>query len=191
LGYFPELKLAGRPYNLWLTDEILEPVLQRWAQTELRGKQLTAEIADRFEEASLRCREAFRGIRPVATPLGDPAVMAALAVTANLQRTLATLGEFVLAGRSSARGAQLRLSRNWCGLVEYPPGAPDFGLGSRPPTDPARLHPRRRDPRHLGNALWCSLGAINSRCENAIGLLRWEIRRSGAFGPDDLRHLFG
>jgi hypothetical protein len=43
--------------------------------------------------------------------------------------------------------------------------------------------------RHLANALWCSTAAIRARCDDAIAALRREIRGSGLFNPDDLRHL--
>jgi hypothetical protein len=55
----------------------------------------------------------------------------------------------------------------------------------RAPLHPGRLQPNRRDPRHLANALWCSLAAINENCDAAIAVLREAILRSGLYSIDD------
>jgi hypothetical protein len=195
LGSFPTLCLGGRPYNLWLTEQVLDPILHRWSLDRLPRGSPAAALADDIEWASGRCRLAFQEILLPAAGLGDPAILAAMGVTANLQRTLGFLGEIILDGRVPGfgpgveSGGSIRLSRLWCGFTEYPENLPYFPSRVRPPVHPARLHPKRRDPRHLANALWCSIGDINARCDEALAVLRSKILQSGLFGPEDLRHL--
>jgi hypothetical protein len=195
LGSFPTLCIGTRPYNLWLTEQVLDPILSRWSLDHLPEGCPASALADDIEWASGRCRLAFQEILIPAASLGDPAILAAMSVTANLQRTLALLGESILDGalpnwgRDSASKGALSLSRLWCGLTEYPDNLPYFPGRVRQPVHPARLHPKRKDPRHLANALWCSIGDINSRCDEALAVLRSKILESGLFGPEDLRHL--
>jgi hypothetical protein len=197
LGAFPALVREDRPYNLWLTEQLLEPLLQRWGG--LRETEVAAPraVAGDFTGVSERCRQAFHEIVPVAISAGDPALLAALGVTANFQRTAAVLGEFVAAGgslataRPSGRAVRFRLSRFWCGLIEYPERGPYFPARVQPPIHASRLNNRRRDSRHLANALWCSSATIAARCEEATHRLRDAIRQSGLFEPGDLQHLRG
>jgi hypothetical protein len=195
LGSFPSLRLSDRPYNLWLTEQVLEPILDRWGGEAGWDGGLAGALAHDVEWASGRSRLAFQEILPSATNLGDPAVLAAMGVTANLQRTLGLLGEYLLDGalpgfvNDGDSGALFCLSRLWCGLVEYPETAAYFPGRVRPPVHAARLHPGRRDPRHLSNALWCSIGEMNAHCDEALAVLRGKIVQSGLFGPEDLRHL--
>jgi hypothetical protein len=197
LGSFPALCLADRPYNLWLTEQVLDPILGRWRTARDAEGGEASSLAHDVEWASGRCRLAFQEILPAAASLGDPAILAVMSVTANLQRTLGLLGEFILDGvvpgfgRDGGPAPSFRLSRLWCGLIEYPETVPYFPGRVRPPVHPARLHPQRRDPRHLANALWCSIGEINARCDEALVDLRSKILQSGLFAPDDLRHLHG
>jgi hypothetical protein len=195
LGSFPSLARHGQPYNLWLTGQLLDPILAGWlTRQDLAGESIGA-VADDISRASHRARAAFREVLPAAVAAGDPAVLAAMGVTANLQRTLGILGEHILAGGRlvalppASPGPVFRLSRLWCGLVEYPEKSPYFPARVRPPLHPGRLQPRRRDPRHLANALWCSLAAIHERCDETIAVLREEIIRSGLYTRDDIRRL--
>jgi hypothetical protein len=195
LGSFPSISLAGSPYNLWLTGQILDPMLRRWGSGDLVRDRAAAALAHDVEWASGRSRLGFQEILPAAASLGDPAVLAAMSVTANLQRTLALLAEIILDGAPSGfsvkegAGDLPGLSRLWCGFIDYPDRAPYFPGRVRAPVHAARLHPGRRDPRHLANALWCSIGEINAHCDEALSVLRRKIIQSGLFGPDDLRHL--
>jgi hypothetical protein len=197
LASFPSLLRDGQPYNLWLTQQVLEPILASWFLLEPRKPESAGAIADDFSLGSHRARAAFKEVLPAAVAAGDPAVLAAMGVTANLQRTLGILGEHLLGGgRLIARppanpGPIFRLSRWWCGLVEYPEKSPYFTARVRPPLHPGRLQPRRRDPRHLANALWCSLAAINERCDETIAVLREEIIRSGLYTPSEIKRLRG
>ena len=195
LAAFPALVRDGRPYNLWLTEQLLEPVLDRWSAPGDEKSDPASRVRSDFAWASGGARGAFRELVPVAVAVGDPAVLAGMSVTANLQRTLAVLGEFLLEGGrllpATATPARppFRLSRLWCGLIDYPERSPYFPARVRAPTHPSRLQLGRRDPRHLANALWCSLDAINDRCDEAIAALRKEILSNGLYTPDDLRHL--
>jgi hypothetical protein len=191
LGAFPSLTIGGRPYNLWLSEQVLVPVLNRWSGLSATGRALAAALADDVEWAGGRCRLAFQSILPPAAVSGHPALLAAMGVTANLQRSLALLGEFALDGAvPPAWGKRdLRLSRLWCGLTRYPERTPYFPGPIRAPLHPARLNPQRRDPRHLANALGCPLTLVQARCEEAIAVLRHEIRQGGLFTPDDFRRL--
>ncbi len=186
LGSYPSIGLSGCPYNLWLTGQVLEPMLDRWGGGDIPAERAAAALARDVEWASRRCRLGFQEILPAASNLGDPAVLAAMSVTANLQRTLALLAEFILDGPPPALPG---LSRFWCGFMDYPEKAPYFPGRVRAPVHAARLHPGRRDPRHLANALWCSIGEINALCDEALSTLRRKILQSGLFGPGDLRHL--
>jgi hypothetical protein len=195
LAAFPALVKAGHPYNLWLTAHVLEPVLAGWLAGEPGRTDWGAGIAPAVARGSERARAAFQELLPAAVSAGDPAVLAAMGVTANLQRTLGILGEHLLGGgrlmtaAPAPPGPAFRLSRLWCGLAEYPEKSPYFSTPVRAPLPPGRLQPRRRDPRHLANALWCSLAAINENCDEAIAVLREEIVRSGLYTPADIKQL--
>jgi len=193
LAAFPSLVKADQPYNLWLTAHVLEPVLTAWLAWEPGRTGSSGGIVPEVARSSQLARAAFKELLPAAVSAGDPALLAAMGVTANLQRTLGVLGEHLLAGGRlmaappAPPGPAFRLSRFWCGLAEYPEKAPYFAAPVRPPTPPGRLQPRRRDPRHLANALWCSLAAINQNCDEAIAVLREEIVRSGLYTPGDAK----
>lgn len=189
LGAFPTLSLGGGPYNFWLTERIIKPVLMRWSRRGRDRRAVIETVMDAIDWASGRSRLAFQEILPSAAILGGPAILAATGVTANLQRTLTLLGEFMLDERPPAGTATFELSRNWCGLVDYPADAPCFSAPIHRPGHPGRLRPDRCDPGHLRNALWCSSREIEARCAEAIAVLREEIHRAGLFTPDDLRHL--
>ena len=195
LASFPSLAAHGLPYNLWLTGQVLDPILAGWLTGQDLGGEMTGAVAEEVARGSHRARAAFREILPAAVAAGDPAVLAAMGVTANLQRTLGILGEHILAGGHlmvvppAIPGPVFRLSRLWCGLVEYPEKSPYFASPIRAPLHPGRLQPKRRDPRHLANALWCSLAAIHERCDETIAVLREEIVRSGLYTLDDIRRL--
>lgn len=194
LGSYPDLVLATMPYNLWLTSQVLEPVLVRWTKLASDSVERAAGIAHDFEWASGRARLAFQEVLPAASVAGDPAVLATMGVTANLQRTLAILAEFILeptaVGASNAKEPQpYGLSRYWCGLIDYPKAAPYFAAPFRAPKHASRIHPTRRDPQHLTNAFWCSVADVDRACENGLTQLRDAIKRDGIINAGDLRHL--
>jgi hypothetical protein len=190
LGAFPSLLLGGRAYNRWLTEEILDTVLRRWSGGPADGAEAGTGVDADVEWACGRGRLAFHEILPAAAALGDPAVLVTMGVTANLQRSLALLGELILDETPPGRvRPPLRFSRCLCGLADYPEGSPYFAGRIRPPVHAARLRAGRPDPRYLGNALWCSEREINRCCEEALDALGRQIRSDGCFTPDDLRHL--
>jgi hypothetical protein len=102
----------------------------------------------------------------------ERAVMAALAVTANLQRTLLHLGETLAQPRQrGGRRETVVLSRAWCGLVPKPkrlaaPGA-------------SQLKP-------LVRALGYSPGEIEARCRDALSALREDFRQGRWLGRADV-----
>jgi len=178
LRSYPSLTIGTHPYNLWLAERVLDPVLEHWRREFADQAALASAVANDLEWSSRQSRTAFQEVLPRAVRLGDPAILAAMGVTANLQRTLALLAEIVLGNRrfASLFGGAFRLSRFMCGLIDYPEDIPYFPGQIHAPAHADRLPPRRRDPRHLGNALWCSVGEINRRCDDALSLLRDEIR---------------
>ncbi len=187
---YPSLVAEGRAYNLWLTDRVLDTVLRRWSRGAGDGRGPATTVASDIEWASWRGRRAFQEILPAAAGEGDPAVLAALGVTANLQRTVAILGEFILEGSPSLQPpSPLRLSRFLCGLVDYPENAPYFSGRCQAPVHAGRLRIRSTDARHLGNALWCSEAEIDRCCEEALAAMGRAVRMGGRFAPGDLRHL--
>ena len=177
LGDFPALCLQERQYNLWLTDEILRPTLARWSPAGTPERPDPEAVRGAFAAASDAARAAFAQVLPAASAAGEPVVLAAMGVTANLQRTLALLAEFVLEEHPPAAQPVFRLSRRWAGLFEYPDHTPYFPAAVRPPAAPARPRAQRRDPRHLTNALWCSAEEVKARCAEALDRLRREIRQ--------------
>jgi hypothetical protein len=197
LGAFPSLVVQGRPYNLWLTEALLDPLLALWQSPRAEASGSSRPVADEVGLVSERCRRAFQEVLPAAISAGDPALLAAFGVTANLQRTAAVIGEYLGAGGqlgpggTEGPGFAFRLSRWWCGLTEYAEGSPYFPARVHPPVHAGRLNIRRRDARHLANALWCSTAAITARLEEATLRLRDAIRRSGLYEPGDLQHLRG
>jgi hypothetical protein len=190
LGPFPSLVIEGRAYNLWLTERVLDFVLARWSGPARGDPGPAAAVAEDIEWGCGRGRRAFQEILPAAAGLGDPAILVAMGVTANLQRTLALLAEMILDDRlPPCPLPPLRLSRLLCGLVDYPARSPYFPARMHPPVHAASLRSRRADLRYLGNALWCSEREINRCCDEALAVLGREIRLNGEFTPGDLRHL--
>ena len=141
LEAYPSLLAHGRPYNDWLTEEILLMVIRRWGEQNRLERAARNAVREEFESASGSARLAFAQVLPAASVVGDPAVLAVLGVTANLQRTLATLAEFVSDDRPAAPDRIFRLSRHWCGLAEYPDNAPYFPSRIKPPSQSVRLRP--------------------------------------------------
>lgn len=195
LGAYPTLLVAGSAYNTWLTENVLAPVLKRWSRDLASVGDSAGSVVHDFEWASGRARLAFQDAVSVAATLGDPAVLAVMGVTVNLQRTLGILGAYVLGGTPvpsgrNGRGA-FKLSRAWCGLIEYGPSAPYFPFPGaiRPPVHASRLHPQRRDPLHLTNALWCGLADVQRACDDGLVRLRDAIRHDGVITSEDLEHL--
>lgn len=192
LAAFPAIRTGARPYNLGLTEALLEPWLAARAAEE--GPAEPAVLAAGFERVAETARKAFAASLPAALPSGDAAVLAALGVTANLLRTLALLGEFAAGGgrlRPALADEPSRyvLSRFWCGLIEHPPSARILGARPSIPCHADALNHRRRELRQVSNALGCSPSAVRHRCEEAIDALGREIRKNGLFRPDDLRLL--
>ena len=178
LERFPTLRMADRPYNRWLTERILEPTLEAW-----RGRGAAAgPVAAEYDAGCELALGAFAAVLPAAIEAGDSAILAALAVTANLVRTLGLLGEALADGDPGAEVPR-PLSRLWCGLepAPEPPGGPAGDLGA------ARLD--RRGLRELAVALGSPPAALERSFAEALALLRGEIRPSGLFTAGDLRQL--
>ncbi|MGH7995035.1 MAG: hypothetical protein ACREFX_01640 [Opitutaceae bacterium] len=169
-GPFPELTWRGRPYNLALTDAVLIPFLGERERAGSGGREALGRAAGAALELST---EAFRAVLPQAAHRGDEAVLAALTVTANLQRTVERLV------RDPRAGAVL--SRAWCG---FPPEAvrrrPKSGR-SKPEAGPAVP-----DLRPLARALRCSYADIREQSDQALAALRQEIQGGVLFAPEDL-----
>jgi hypothetical protein len=109
-------------------------------------------------------------------------------VTANLQRTLALIGEFML-GDQNEEAAMFPLSRFWCGLIDYSRCPSYFSMCVEETTAPGPLRTDRRDYNHIRNALRCSIREIEPRCADGLRILGEHVRRSGLFRSEDLRHL--
>lgn len=186
LGPFPTLQKEGYPYNLWLSGRILEPTLDRWSRGDPDHRKMEESVLDGIDGAAGRSRLALQEMAPLAEKSGEAAVLAAMGVTANLIRSLAIVGEFVLADAHHGSPRVFRISRLWCGLIEYPGDAPYFLARIQPPDDSARPRARRQDPGYLRRAFWCTAGEVDAQCAEAIGALSEAIRRNG-LTPDDLR----
>lgn len=166
---FPTLMWRGRPYNVALSEAVLAPFLE--ARRSGAGRS-----AEAVRRALADSTEAFRAVAPEAARLGDAAVLAALTVTANLQRTVERLAR--------EPGVPPPLSRLWCGFAPAPirrrsPAPP------RPPSRPAAPS----DLRPLARALRCSFAEIEDQCDSALAALRQDIRSGGLFAPEDLPRL--
>jgi len=183
LARFPALRTGDRPYNRWLTERILERAIEDWGR---RGAD-AGQIAAQFDAACELALGAFAAVLPAATAAGDAAVLAALAVTANLLRTLLVLGEAV-AGDDSGAAIPRPLSRVWCGLAPdaEPAGRPSGGTGV---LDAGSARPDRRGLRELAAALASSPASIERSFAEAIATLRGEIRPGGHFTAGDFRQL--
>jgi hypothetical protein len=188
LGSFPALSGGGRPYNLRLTETVLEPLLRRWGARDADAGPGPDEVRSDAHRACAESRRAFAEILPAASDLGEPAVLAAMGVTANLQRTVALLAEFILddRGRAPRAGPAFRMSRFWCGLAEYGDASPYHPARVHPPAHAARTCGGRRDPRHLSNALWCAPADLLRCCDQALAAVRGEIRKAGLYAPGSL-----
>ena len=150
-----QLHWNGRPLVTGLNAEILDPFLARWGRQP--GDRRDG-IRGAVDEAMQRCTGAFKACAPERTKPDERALMAALAVTANLQRTLTYLGEVL--GQPKRRGERrgtVILCRQWCGLVPKAKRSAVAGTGSFRP---------------LVKALGCSPGEIDARCRDALSALR-------------------
>jgi len=154
-----QLRWNGRPLVMGLNADILDPFLACWARQP--GDRRDG-IRGAVDEAMNRCAGAFRACAPERTKPEERAVMAALAVTANLQRTLTYLGEILVQPkRRGERRGTVILCRQWCGLVPKTKRAAATGAGSFRP---------------LVKALGCSPGEIDARCRDALSALRKDFR---------------
>jgi hypothetical protein len=185
---FPEVRLHGQPFNRWLNGEVLEPTIRRWGEQSRGRSDLTSGVPGEFENASRRARIAFRAISQSRPAVSTQGLVAALGVTANLHRTLAILGEFML-GDNPEGVNEFALSRLWCGFMEYPKRARYFSLRVETPVDPRTLRSQRSDYGHLRNALRCSTREIEPLCQEALAALKARMRESDLFKPSDLHHL--
>jgi hypothetical protein len=152
LRSFAGLRHQGRPYNLWLTEQVLLPFLQTWdAEAALETPQ-----------------RAFLEVLPAAAAIGDRAVLAVLSVTLNLQRTVAAMAR----SRRRPPGSPVEsfvLSARWCGVLE---------LGAPRPLGGLRGHRRRGSPDYnsVARVLRCSAAEAKDRCEDALAELRAALR---------------
>jgi hypothetical protein len=180
LAAFPSLALDGRAYNRWLAAEILDGALLRWS-----GEGAAGDAAAEAGAGCGRARLAFQEILPAAIALGDPAVLAAMGVTANLQRTLAFVAG-LLSRPATGRAAliPIRISRVLCGLADHPAGSPRLPARAAPPAHADRRRPGEPDPRLVRCALGCPEGDIERCCEEALCELGRRVR-----SDDDLRPL--
>jgi hypothetical protein len=151
-----------------LAEEVLVPYLEARQEAGQTGGSALSTAA---EQALVRCAEAFRAVLPDAVRLGDGAVLAALALAANLQRTVEEL--------TRRPDSQPVLSRRWCGL-------PPEEKRRRPGSGDASVRRPGAELRPLVRALGATPAEIQSRCDEALAALRDEIRRGGLFAPEDL-----
>ena len=195
LRAYPSVAIAGKPFHHWLTENALMPILLRWKGYGADEPGLAAKVLHDFEWAASRAREAFEEVEVEASSLGEPAILAATGVAANLQRTLALLAEFILHpdARIRWRTRELRpvfrMSRSWCGLIEYPKRARYFAFSLHPPAHSGRMAPFRRDFRHVANALWCSFGDVERECGYSLALLKDALQGDRTVRAEDFRHL--
>jgi len=149
------LRWDGQPFPAALTERVLAPFLAQWAR---RPGDRRNQLQPSVDAAMADCLRAFQACAPERARDEDRAVLAALAVTANLQRTLLTLAEALgRPKRKRTRRATVVLSREWCGLV------------------PKRFKPKPgRDGafRPLARALGCSADEVELRCSEALAALR-------------------
>ncbi|MGD1030999.1 MAG: hypothetical protein ABSA05_07645 [Opitutaceae bacterium] len=188
LEAFSSLCIRGRPFNLWLTAEFLEPQLERWSVGKRSRSELSESVAADVEEATKGTCMAFHEIANSVPAPNDQGLLAATGVAANLQRTLALIGEFMLGDPIEAE-SMFSLSRYWCGLVDYSRCQGYFSMCVEEATAPGPLRADRRDYGHIRNALRCSIREIEPRCADGLRVLGDHVRRSGLFQCEDLRHL--
>jgi hypothetical protein len=167
-----ELKWRGTALVEALFNDILQPFLAEWARAPGDRR---AQIQSSVDAAMDGCVEAFRACAPEKAVHEQRTVMAALAIIANLQRTLILLGESLAQPKPKQRGARravVKLSRAWCGLVPR----------RRRPPGPGIL------PFHsLVRALSCSPGEIDARCREALATLRKDFESGRFVVREDLR----
>jgi hypothetical protein len=163
------LRWDGQPFPAALTERILAPFLAQWArQPGDRRSQLQPSV----DAAMADCLRAFQACAPEKAREEDRAVLAALAVTANLQRTLLALAEALARPRRKrTRRATVVLSREWCGL---PPRRHKSVAGTE-----AAFRP-------LARALASTPREIEQRCAEALAALRADFTAGRWMGRDDV-----
>ena len=163
------LRWDGQPFPAALTDRILAPFLAQWAR---QPGDRRADLQASVDAAMAACLRAFQACAPQRAHEEERAILAALAVTANLQRTLLVLAEALARSkRNRARRATLVLSREWCGLLpRRPKSAPGSEAAFRP----------------LARALAATPREIEQRCAAALAALRADFASGRWMGRDDL-----
>jgi hypothetical protein len=163
------LRWDGQPFPAALTERILAPFLAHWAR---QPGDRRAQLQPSVDAAMADCLRAFQACAPEQAREEGRAILAALAVTANLQRTLLTLAEALARPkRKRTRRATVVLSREWCGLL-----------------------PRRHKPvsgteaafRPLARALASTPREIEQRCAEALAALRADFTAGRWMGRDDV-----
>lgn len=164
-----ELRWDGQPFPAALTERILVPFLAQWAR---QPGDRRAALQPSVDAAMAACLRAFQACAPQRAREEERAILAALAVTANLQRTLLVVAEALArTKRKRARRPTVVLSREWCGLLPR--------RDNSPPGSQAAIRP-------LARALAATPREIEQRCAAALTALRADIAAGRWMGPDDL-----
>lgn len=197
---YPNVKYKGKAFNVWLFNNILEPLLKRWGSHTLNGKCLTYFIKSDVQQTIIKIQEIFKVVFKECISFGETALMAASSVVLNLVRSILTIKDFMLGNRSrimkprrgkpkitdSHEVIEFEAEIAWCGLTYYPYRSDYFLAGVENPTNPEKLRLNRLDPGHVRNLFRCSNKVINDTCDEAVVSLKQYILKSEEFVMSDL-----
>ena len=189
LLHFPDMKIENQAANVWLYRNILDPLLRRWGEHSLTGKELIKYVHQDVVDVMAKIKGLFKAILNEGLKYTDTALLAVSSVVFGLIRSILTLRDFMFGNRLSIRKKHGKSSKaldtrvfefelSWCGLTYYPEGSRYFISHVENPSNPEILRPNHVDPGYLRNLFRCSNKVITDKCDEAIKTIRNHILNS-------------
>jgi len=183
LLHFPNMQIENQAANVWLYRNILDPLLRRWGEHHLSGKELLKFVHQDVIEVMDKIKRLFKDILNEGLKYTDTALLAVSSVVFGLIRSILTLRDFMFGNFLSIRKKHGKSSKScdtrefefelsWCGLTYYPEGSRYFISHVEKPSNPEILRPNHVDPGYLRNLFRCSNKVITDNCDEAIKSIR-------------------
>jgi hypothetical protein len=189
LVHFPDMKIENQAANVWLYRNILDPLLRRWGEHRLSGKDLLRFVNQDVIDVMIEIKRLFKVILNEGLKYTDSALLAVSSVIFGLIRSILTLRDFMFGNRLSIRKKHGKSSKlvdtrefefelSWCGLTYFPEGTRYFISHVENPSNPEILRPNHVDPGYLRNLFRCSNKIITDNCDEAIKTIRDHVLNS-------------
>ncbi|KAB2649629.1 MAG: hypothetical protein WCO38_03665 [Verrucomicrobiota bacterium] len=197
---FPAVRYKNKAINVWLYNNILDPLLKRWGAHSLTGNALVCFVKRDVALSIDKAIDVFKVILRDCTLNGETALLATSSVVVSLLRSILTFKDFMLGNRVSIvrprRGnakisslksfSEFEAEKAWCGLTYYPIGSDYFFAPVQRPANPESLRPNHLDPGYVRNLFRCSNKVITYTCDEAVKTLKRFVSESEEFITSDL-----